>query len=529
MTMSLHDRELSHAPEESQAAPRQWRVQRPWLTLGALLGTWVVLFNPFGRHLEWDEAVFYSQSGWLEGIPARPTMLVASREHGTGGLLGIVRTVAGDLATTRLLWGIITFLLVALAFRLVSRFVGRSAALAGWATFVTIWVATIFFTSFFGSLIGAALSLCATALYLHVRADPPERLPAAIGLGLALGGAFWMRHLETAAVAAVIGVHALSVRPAEVWQRRKPVLVAIGTFAVVFVIPWLTTTISRWGSVSARFEASREQTNAVGGDGHTFGLHNGMGDYATMFIGRRGLYEVQNGPPQIVSLLLGAGAVALALLSAWWLWRRRRWARNTTGTSAAPVALITAQAAVGFGLFWFASQMLRERYMMYGLIFASVLMGGALVELVTYVRRRVPNPGKRQALAAVGIAVAVSWLGAHAWVVSSVQTRRVHIARQDHEVGAAAHLLAGGRDCLLLGTASKAQISARSGCTLGGGRLGGKKLAYQVRRHSDRPGAVFVWWEPERDNLERLVADWERINNPAGRRRTVLSYRLNPD
>lgn len=75
-----------------------------WLAMVALVTAVLLHTLSLDRYIQWDEAVFLSQSGGLEGSGAGPALMVASREIGPPRPIGFLRSISGDgLADTRLL------------------------------------------------------------------------------------------------------------------------------------------------------------------------------------------------------------------------------------------------------------------------------------------------------------------------------------------------------------------------------------------------------------------------------------------
>ncbi len=60
----------------------RWQSAAVWLALAATLAAWLLALSPLERSTEWDETVFFSQTGNLPGVDAPPARFAASREHG---------------------------------------------------------------------------------------------------------------------------------------------------------------------------------------------------------------------------------------------------------------------------------------------------------------------------------------------------------------------------------------------------------------------------------------------------------------
>lgn len=501
-----------------------------WLALAAALAAWLLALSPLGRAMEWDETVFFSQTGNLPGVDAPPARFAASREHGPVLLIGAARLVAGDLAGIRAIYLAVSLLLVVLAFREVERTSGRWTGVVGAALFSTFWVPTLFFASFFGPLLGAAAALLTTALYLRLRSEPvPAAVRNGLLLGLALAAAFAFRNLETAVVVAVLAAHAAVWRPMDVLRRWRGAVAALASFTAAFVVPWTWYTIAEWGSVRARWISTRTQTNTEGGQGHPFQLHNGADEYLRMLVGVDGFYRPMDPVPTWVVLvltvgLLGLAAAVVALLLS-------RLARPRRSAAAAPepthAVLFTVLSAASFGVFFFVSQLVRERYLHHGLIFGAVVAAQALVAGWRLLRARFGGGAASRTGIVVAVATAtvvgLPWLSAQAWMATSIQERRVQTTSAKVEIGTLLATIAEGRPCRIAGGIRHPTVQAVSGCVMTAFR--GRNAPPDGRFDGD---LVFVAWDPREPTVPDYVRDWPRLEGVRGIRRMVLSYGVPP-
>lgn len=502
---------------------------RPWLLMLPLLFVWITVFTPYGRYLDWDEAVFYGQSGGYDGVRTHAPYMAASREQGTPLIIGLLRIFARDLASTRLLWAILTLLVAGLAFALVERWAGRRTGLVGLAVFTTFWLPTIFFGAFLSPLMGACAALLTTGMYLALReADPEASVRLGVLLGLAAALMLSLRHLESLLVAMVLIGHAVLWRPRWLVQRWRGVVAAAVTFGVVFVVPWTLHTIGKYGSVMARIEQVR-------GQGHPFSPYNGLEIYGPAIFGRRALsvgYNPGSPPPTWTSMVLAVGIVVVVAGVGLLLTRRLlAWRRGTPlSESTRHTGLALVLSVTTFGLFFFLSQSQRERYLMYGLIFAAVLAAQVLTAAGRWVRERAPRQRHRAMVAGV-TAMAVLWLGAQGVLAHRAQTARYADAARDLRVAMIIDSFAKGQRCVLLGQAAKPQFVVATGCRARGGR-GTREtkpadwLRDRLLNDKYRDSAwLFALWRPEHDNVADVLADWPRIDEPARVGGWVLSYR----
>jgi len=521
--------------------PARWR--RPafsrvqwWLAAVAAVLAWIVVSTPLGRMPDYDEAVFLSQSGGLDGTHAPHWYLVASREYGTPALTAVVRWFVTDLASAELLWALVMVAGIVTGYVLASRFVGTRAAVIGFLIFSTLWVPAILFPSFYGAMPGCAAALIATSLYLRWRTAPSDRLIVAFLFGLAAAVTCWMRMLESFDVVLVIVAHALVWRPRVVLARWRGAIVALGTFVVTFAVPWTWLTIHRWGSLHDWWRSARSQGSVVGRHGHPFALHNGAGVYWRMFLGKGGHFDVIGGTPTIVSVLTGVALVLLlALVVVAVGWGVRQGFPLSPDRAIADrhgvVLLYAAQFAVGLGMFLFYAGDIRERYMLYGLVFGCLLAGVGIDVLVQHRRRlRMPTLNGTGRLAAAAVAVIVvagGWLAPQLWLTRAIDHSRAYHAGQAAHVATIERTVAHDKPCVSLGRAATPLVQIVSGClSRGGWRLPEQLESAYGQSYWAAGYWTFVVWSPRFDIVHPSGPKWTRIDHiwpdhPAW----VLSYR----
>jgi hypothetical protein len=479
---------------------------RAFILVSAVLLLWVMFFTPIGRYLTYDEATFYGQSGGLDGIDVTPPWMAASREHGTSLIIEWIRTFAQSLASTQLVWTLLSFALTVGAFWEIGRWTGRRGALVGLAVYMTGWVATALTGSFYGSFIGAAAVLLTAGLYLRLRHQEGYELRNGLLLGLAASLLMAMRNLESALALSVIVGHALIWHPLQTLKKWRGILVAVVTFTAVYVIPWTLETNSRFGSVMERYRAARNQ-------GHPFALHNGLEEWSRVLLGIDPHFARIDPLPQVLLWLYGAlyivialGGVAFVLSRAFGFLRHKAVEGESRHSG-----LIFALGSVSLGLFFLFSQDIKERYLAFGLVAGSLLFGHAIVEAY---RRWGRRPRLRASLAVAAAAAAAGWLLLNGMILGRVQHERVVENAQLERLGGMMYTIAGGRSCRVLGYASTPPIQIASGCKTAGGRgalqRGGfDSLADALRSPRVRDSQViFVVWKDEIDAATAAALDW---------------------
>lgn len=432
-------------------------LQRAWL-FSLVCGAVAVLASvSLDRFVEWDEAVFLSQSGSLVG-GAPPSFYAASREIGSAGLLRVLRILPDDLLVLRAGWAIVSVGVAGVGFRVLGRRLGGLVGPVAFLGFVGGWIGLLYVGSFYGSQLGAMFAVLGTGLYLGVRDadDARTRDLQGVLLGLALAAAFWFRHIESAIVLVVLLGHALVVRPRHFWPRSTGAVArAAVAFTAAFVIPWCWDTILRYGSIPARLEQARGQDWPTGGVNRT-------PDYVRAIAGDSATYEAPagGGTALIVLAAVCAAAVAVAVVAVLFTVRRDRGVRlavSGPGILADRWALMTALAAASFAFFFFYASNVQDRYASYGLAFTAVLGGLAVDVALRRVRWRRPL--------AVTLAVAgLFWLVGQSLVLRTYEGERERDGAATAEVDAAILELLDGRTCSGVTRYGAPQYQIASGC-----------------------------------------------------------------
>jgi hypothetical protein len=541
VSSSSNERSPGTGTDDKGRGSRRVRMAPPdraWGLAFVMLTVWVLALTALGRQPGYDEATFISQSGPLDDNGAHPFAFEPSREIGSRALVHLLRWFSSDISELRLLWLLVHMAAVVLAFAMMGRQVGRRAALVGLGIFATMWVPTIFFVSIYGMLMSSAGALLSTALYLRCRDEPPERVWPAVALGMALSLMFWFRSLEAVLVLTVLVLHAAAWKPRSTLARWRGVLATVGTFALLFVLPWTAQRIGQFGSLSAWFAAARSQPHLDGSTGPPAGLYNGLGEYLRMFIGHGGNYEPVRRPPGWLAAVAGGGLLFLGLAAVvvvvGGLRRGQRdgmRAPRVESHREAGLVLVLAESAVCFAFFFFLYSRLRERYVLFGLIFLAVLGGVAVTKLMTFVSRA-GRGGRVCAAVVLGLA-GVLWLSSQAFIAHEIEAYRVANGKSEAAgatvIATLAHRLSspGHRHpCVLLGLASTSRYQLLSGCRVDGGLVGDGKLIAAIKAPRWRITDVFVIWYARDQKVAHLLKGYDRIDAPGGREDLVLFYRL---
>lgn len=477
----------------------------PWLIVTALISVSAIVTVSLSRFLEWDEAVFFGQSGGYGGVAAAPPSLAPSRESGPVVLIWGMRLFASDLAETRLLWAAVSIAAIVAAYRAFERHVGRPSSIVACLTFGTFWIALIYAASFYASLLGAMFALLATAAYLTFREEPTWRR----GLVMAswLAAAFWMRQVESAIVLTVILVHLVVSRPGRAVLRESWRAVAVSAvgFVFAFVVPWGIDATVRYGSVLGRIRAGQSQQ-------YPRGLRNNLTEYGQLFLGSghfRALHPVPGWARwSLVVAGLLAGIVLLAVLAMHLMGRGSRRLDHRKNL----VALMSSLALASFSFFFFYGGVVRERYVLFGLAFSTVAVSQAAFMIGRFSTRirTMPITLRFSSL----VLVLGLWLSVNQAVAQPIQDARQLHGRVNEHIVTIVRTLDPGGSCRGIARYGAPTIQVGTGCTVTPRSTPGSALEF-AEDVQDRPGMEFVVW-PSGTALE-LPGSWDVIEVPIDR------------
>lgn len=444
----------------SSRAARAWpaAISTPWLALWGALASLVVVSVGLGRFPEWDEAVFFSQSGGVDGLEAPPASMAASREIGPAILIALLRAVPPSFAGVRMLWALVTITVLVLGFRELSKTIGGAPAMAGAAIFGTSWVVLLYSASFYGSLLASCLALAGVGVYLRLRERALDHSIwwYGMGLGALMAGALWLRHIETVLVLVGVFLHSVVVRPRCIWShRRMAVAGAAMSLVVAFAVPWIIDSISRYGSVGARLEAARSQEWPTG-------LINRAPDYLKSLLGESITYK----PLEAATPMLSVGRVMQALTIAVFIGAAAMAMRPfdriaDPGTDRTDVAVFLALlSAISFGFFFFYASNTQDRYLMFGWIYACALLGWAGVRSIHALSRSIPRGG---ALLMGGLLIL--WVCSQLLILRPYELARTADSQATDAVAQTVRTVAGGQPCSGVARYGAPQLQLGSGCT----------------------------------------------------------------
>ena len=494
--------------DETKRLAMAWRQILPkrltWGTAFWLILLLVFLVAALDRYLEWDEAVFFSQSGGLDGNPSRPNFLSPSREFGPPLLIAALRLLGLDLAQTRIGWAVLAIALSIVAYRSLGQHVGRVVAITSLLTLWTFWLTLAFSGSFYGSLFAGLFGVLAVAEYLHIRSEPGWR--HAILFGIALSCAFAMRQFESAIVTLIIVGHSLLVHPTLMWRDRlKESLSAMATFAVAFVLPWVGLTIRQFGSISERFQMLGDQMSGLP-TGWTWGVDQYIDIISGGTQANTPFTPLPSWPLTGMAIALGSLAV-LGLVSG-----------RPTQKRGREVALVVTIAAILFAFFalCYATVEVRDRYVTMIAPFAAVLVGWLWAKSIDHQSR--PAWLTRTALGTITIV----WLASQLALAIPYEDNRDRLGEANVLAGSTMRVLAGSEDCVAVSRFGAPEIQAASGCAVGRITEDDAAIDWAVNAQSKNLPAFILWPGPA-DTLG-LPDGWTGLDNPVGTSQRTLYY-----
>lgn len=422
-----------------------WVSGRRWPITVIVLYAATMTLPAMGRFFIWDEAVFWSQSGGLDGVGTQPLELVASRELGSPALIRLLRFVESDLAEVRYLWAALTFLLLVFgARRLISHVGDRGSLLFMWV-YGSHWLVLAWTPALYSNVLAACFALLAATYYLDLISRNDAGLRRAILFGVFMAATFAMRPVEAMLVVVGIAIHFFLLNAPKVKSLLGKATVSVAVALTVFGLPWLIDSINRFGSVGNRIRAGFSQGGQV-----TSGLRSNLVEYLGVLSGDR-VANLLGGPvpywPRFVVLAVVLSASVVIA---------RFFMRNGLQGLRGPGGLFLIVSATNASFFLFWREALSERYFFITMIFAAALFGLALATVV--------RPKLGLATKAVFMLVAIAWISAQAVTVTSYESTRDVNSERSARVAATMRTLANDMPCEVKSRYGTPQIQVASGC-----------------------------------------------------------------
>lgn len=463
-----------------------WVIKRKWPISVIVLYAATVTLPAMGRFLIWDEAVFWSQSGGLDGVDVEPLKLVASRELGSSSLIRLLRLVENDLAEVRYLWATLTFLLLVFgARRLISHLGDRGALIFIWV-YGTHWLVLAWTPALYSNVLAACFAILAATYYLDLLSRNDSGLRYAVLFGVFMAATFAMRPVEAMLVTIGFTIHFFLFNARKVRALVGKAAVSVTVALAVFGLPWLIDSINRFGSIGNRIQAGFSQGGQVAS-----GLRSNLVEYLGVLSGDR-VANLSGGPvtywPRFV--VLAFVVVAVVVIAIFLIRRGLEALRGPPG-----LFVILSVTNASFFLFW--REALSERYFFITMIFAAALFGLALATIMS------PKPG--WVAGAVFILVSIIWIVAQVATVTSYESIRVASSERSARVAATMRTLANDMPCEIRSRYGTPQLQVASGChaTLYTDWADAVEFA---ERESEGP--QFIYGPDREGHFEGLPRDW---------------------
>ncbi|HKX75255.1 MAG TPA: hypothetical protein VJR05_07680, partial [Acidimicrobiia bacterium] len=177
-----------------------------------------------------------------------------------------------------------------------------------------------------------------------------------------------MRPFETTLILLVVIGHSVVERPRFLWKRKPPSLIAgFAMILVLFAIPWIVDSINRFGGVVERLTLASEQ-------GFAIGVGFRLMPYIDYLGGAQQANNIFTEIPDWPGVVV-VGFIIICVALAGFHVRRRVQPRSEW-------ILMGALAVVGFAFYFVFAEQLRDRYLLYGLVFVLGLCGFAVARWV---------------------------------------------------------------------------------------------------------------------------------------------------
>ncbi len=458
-----------------------------WVAALVLVAWSLSLFGGLERFFEWDEAVFWSQSGGFAGNDAPMLRMVASRELGPPALIGFLRNLGLGLVGVRIAWATITVTALFGAAWRIEHHLGRWVGVSTAVLFGTSWLFSAYAASFYGAGLASVLGLLILALYLDLRRSPPSMIRGVL-FGLATVGALWMRTFETAVVLVILLLHSLVIERREVWSIRVGgAISSLVTVVALFVIPWLIDSVSRFGGVAQRLDAASSQ-------GYALSFDVRVGPYLDYLAGGQqansAFASIPAWPGTVMTVIVSmvvVGSVAILCRGA--------------SPSARGWRLVATLAVASLSFYLFLAEQLRDRYLLFGLAFLFLGFAGLIVSWFNSQRRALYWP--------IAVAVLTTWTLSQWAVAHPYQEARVEPGEQLASFGV---LLdeAVDQPCHGISRYGAAQWQIATACSFSAASNPEAAKQLAVDLHADGLTVIVVWPESLSDSMT-FDDEWQTV------------------
>lgn len=401
-----------------------------WLLVAVGLGYLVtqLAFFPFGRPINWDEAVYVTQVS-----PGTDALFMAAwRSRGITLLIAPVTLLGGSLSDVRLFLTALSAVAVTLTFRLWIPLIGIAAPIAA-ALISFTWLGLINGSAVMPNLWAAILGVAVAGLV--ARRLEGGSLGHAILAAAMLGAMALVRPTEATVMTAVVGVYLLLVRRTA-WRFGLGLAVGLA----LGWLPWILEMSIRFGGLRNALRQARSAGHlALAPVGENVLSHLGFTAGPTKL------------PPEgfpMEGVLWWSMLVVLAAIAL----------RPQVAAPARSVALLSFLATAAFAFEYLVLvPVVAARFLLPAYAFAAVT---AAIGVGSWLRSR----GAGRIAGAVVLALMVPWAIWQIDAGTGVLGNQVRLAEKLYEAGALLRDLADGRPCSFVSPANHPQVQVASGC-----------------------------------------------------------------
>jgi hypothetical protein len=465
---------VAHEDDSSRrsvtAVERERRLAWWWLlvAVGAAFLLTQLVFFPFGRPANWDEAVYLSQV--TPGMDA--LFMDAWRSRGITLLIAPVSLLGGTLSDVRLYLTIASAAAVTMAFRVWIPLIGLAAPIAAFL-FSFTWLGLLNGSALMPNLWAAILGVAAAGLV--GRRLEGGSFGQAVLAAILLGMMALTRPTDATVLTGAIGLYLLLVRRSS-WRFG----LALGLGLFLGWLPWLLEMSIRFGGLSGAFHRSNSA-------GHVSlaPISEHVASYLRFTYGRKALPVGQFPVEGILwwSLLLVLAAIALFLPAERRVRSMGLLSFLATGASAFEYLVLVRIVAA--------------RFLLPAYAFAAIT---AAVGVVSLFRRGVAG----RVIGAVVLVSIVPWALWQLDVARGVLAGQLRPAERYYEAGLLLRDLAGDGPCSFVSPAVHPQVQIASGCS--GGKLTAREPTTTQLAAAASGEEVFIILPHKAERGSRLAA-----------------------
>jgi hypothetical protein len=474
------------APVAPRSASRSQRFLESWWTGPLVLGLSAIIVVRLDRFPRWDEGVFLSQAGGIDGLPAPALGLVPSREIGSVWYQHLLSLFVTNFPNLRALHLFVSLAVLAAAVRQLSRAVQVPPFLLS-IVLGSYWLTLTFLGDFLRFTLLTFVLLGAIGSYLTMLGRTAPRPIDGVPPALWFSAALLLGPFEAGMVLLAALLHAVATGFA--WRNPRLLAAAVATGSIAFALPFLLDTRRRFGSLADRLEQLRGRDSPLNNSDLDWSL---LGDYVSLATQGPITYADYTPSHRVMNvLLLVSVAVLVAGVFAALEGLVRLVLRRTVPAATTLLVLAVTLLMVFLGGFYGA---LSDRYWV---LPASLLLLLGTTRLVGFVNavlevQIVDLDRRRQVAATLGLVASVLFLLPNLLLAQRIETHRTG----DKEAEAVLRLTRSAIGEVPCRGASRYNIPAvqwATGCRMSMVTRLEEAVAWALERDPDA-GSAFVYW-----------------------------------